>query len=806
MISCVHPDCDGEIETGWCNVCGRPAVPVAAIVPEAPPEPRLITEEVSGPEKCSRPDCGGTVSDGYCDECGLASPGGSARVQPLTPVPAPPVGASGPGSDSNGSAESRTNTVRRIGGGEFTGRMSGLSGSGSGRNSLGAGLVDMPTVPERDPREAVLDDPEVPERKRYCGRCNYPVGRERGPRPARTEGFCSHCGARYSFTPKLNPGDLVAGQYQVAGCIAHGGLGWIYLAQDMNLDGFWVVLKGLLDSGDEAAMAAALVEKRFLTEVKHPNIVRINNFVQHADAGYIVMEYVGGESLRELRIRHRDETGGPLSVAQSIAYMLGVLPALDFLHRRGLLFCDFKPDNVIHTEEQLTLIDLGGVRHIDDGVSDLYGTAGYQAPEIAEGHASIASDLYTVARSLAVLSVEFPGYQDESRYAYKLPPVADVPAFQRYESFHKFLLKATAPDPDARFQSAAEMAEQLVGVLRQVVALDGGSPPPAPSTLFSAELGALPDGNPWNFLPIPAADPMDPAAGVVATVALLGPDQRQALLESTPRSPELSLTIARLAIDEGDLELAERELGTPEARASGWRVYWWHGVLQLAQGRPIDALPYFSAVAAEMPGELAPRLAMATCYEEDARQRAAGDPSGNGTDAGVSQLHDAVTYYSLVAATDPGFASAAFGLARVYEALGDREEAVSALQRIPKSSSAFLTAQTALCRVRCATLHGQPPTLDDLAASSVTLGVLQLENSVRLPLERDLHQTTLDLLLQGSVDPDAGVVIGGAQLNEVGQRIALETAYRSLAKLSSTQEQRWSLVDRANDCRPRSRT
>jgi serine/threonine-protein kinase PknG len=160
----------------------------------------------------------------------------------------------------------------------------------------------------------------------------------------------------------------------------------------------------------------------------------------------------------------------------------------------------------------------------------------------------------------------------------------------------------------------------------------------------------------------------------------------------------------------------------------------------------------------------------------------------------------------LVAATDPGFASASFGLARVYEALGDREEAVSALQRIPKSSSAFLTAQTALCRVRCATLRGQPPTLDDLAASSVTLAGLQLENSVRLPLERDLHQVALGLLLQGSLNADADLRIGGAELNEFGQRIALEQAYRSLAKISTTQAQRWSLVDRANNCRPHTRT
>ena len=59
-------------------------------------------------------------------------------------------------------------------------------------------------------------------------------------------------GSPYSFTPKLRPGDLVNGQYLVAGCIAHGGLGWIYLAQNLNLEtrsGYrWVVLKGLLDS------------------------------------------------------------------------------------------------------------------------------------------------------------------------------------------------------------------------------------------------------------------------------------------------------------------------------------------------------------------------------------------------------------------------------------------------------------------------------------------------------------------------------------------------------------------------------
>jgi len=657
-------------------------------------------------------------------------------------------------------------------------------------------------VPPRDPLDAVLALPEVPERKRFCGRCDHPVGRARGPRPARTEGFCPHCGAPYSFTPKLWPGDLVGGQYLVAGCLAHGGLGWVYLAQDKNVEDSWVVLKGLLDSGGESAMAAAAAEKRFLAEVRHPDIVRIYNFVQHDGAGYIVMEYVGGESLRELRVRHREESGEPLPVAQAIAYVLGILPALGYLHRRGLLYCDFKPDNVIQTEEQVTLIDLGGVRRMEDHESDLYGTVGYQAPEVAEHGATVASDLYTVGRTLAVLCIEFPGFQDEKRYATRLPPAEEVPAFRRYESFQRFLEKSTAADPRARFQSADEMAEQLLGVLRQVVAADGGSPSPAPSAHFSAELGAAPDAYPWQFLPVPAVDPSDQAAGVLATVALLGPEQRAALLASTPPSPELSLGMVRFALDEGDVESARRELDSPEAREGGWRTAWWRGVLHLVEGRPSDAAPYFSAVGAELPGELAPRLALAACSEAEAAVS-----SAHGDDAAATRsLHEAARAYAIVAATDASFTGASFGLARVFTKLGDREGAVTALQRVPKSSSSFVVAQRALCTVRCAELHGDAPGLDDLRAASDVLDGIELESSVRLPLVRDLHTRALGLLLGHRVDPDPSTVIGGAELSEASQRSALEGAYRSLARLAPTDEERFALVDEANACRPRTRT
>ncbi|HUJ64924.1 MAG TPA: serine/threonine protein kinase, partial [Acidimicrobiales bacterium] len=500
---------------------------------------------------CLREACTGEIEDGFCNVCGLA------------PAPAAPsqrnAGASTPVSSS---VPSRTGPGR-------TRRTRGSSSTTITRGNLGAGIVSVPPTPERDPSTVVLADPQVAESKRFCASCDKPVGRGSGDHAGRLEGFCPNCRTPYSFIPKLKPGDLVAGQYDVAGCLAHGGLGWIYLASDRNVSNRPVVLKGLLNSGDESAMAAAIAERQFLAEVRHPNIVGIYNFVEHDGAGYIVMEYLGGQSLKDLRL---DESGspGPVPAARAIAYMLEALPALGYLHGRGLLYCDFKPDNVIQTEEQIKLIDLGGVRRATDDVSDLYGTPGYQAGEVATLGPSIASDLYTVARTLAVLIFDFHGFQ--SRFAQGLPPVSEVPVFERYPALHRFLVKGTHPDPERRFESAGEMAEQLLGVLRQVVAIDGGRPGVTPSRLFSPELGADPDRPDWRLLPIPAVDPADPAAGVLTALAATPPSQTLTALEGTPTTPEVVYQRVRAHLELGDTHAAGVALAEEaENEGEGWR-------------------------------------------------------------------------------------------------------------------------------------------------------------------------------------------------------------------------------------------
>ncbi len=502
---------------------------------------------------CTQRGCSGEIEDGYCTVCGLAPKLASATAS--APGAGSPASMSG-GSMSAVSMSGSVGTVSRPG---SRGSRSGSARLSRGR--LGAGLVEVPAVPALDPASAVLADPQVPENKRFCGSCGELVGQSRDGRPGMTEGFCPHCRTRFSFAPKLAPGELVAGQYEVLGCLAHGGLGWIYLAKDHNVSDRWVVLKGLLNTGDPDAMEAAVAEGRFLAQVEHPNIVKIFNFVQHTSrgdgetAGYIVMEYVGGKSLKQIRLEARQRRTA-VPVAHALAYALEILPALGYLHDRGLVYCDFKPDNVIQSEEQLKLIDLGGVRAID-GDGAIYGTVGYQAPEIETEGPSPSSDLYTVGRTLAVLTFDF-AYQGE--YKFKLP--ADEPLLQAQESFARLLRRATHVDPKRRFQTAGEMAEQLTGVLREVLSVADGEPRPAFSAMFSPELRAVgidlgpvradaaaPSPSPADparslaasapppssaeviaGLPVPLTESADPAAGYLATLAGLPPEQQAAAL------------------------------------------------------------------------------------------------------------------------------------------------------------------------------------------------------------------------------------------------------------------------------------
>ncbi len=808
MTKCEQPGCNGTIEDGYCLACGLAPVQAAATVPGLSQGGTVSPQAGSAGAitKCQRPGCGGTFEDGYCNICGF--PPGPA-------LPASQTTGGARGSSTAGSASVS------VSGSVPTGSRSGTRGSRSGgsrssRGSLGAGLVEVPPIPARDPSSAVLSNPQVAENKRLCAKCERPVGRGKDGRPGLTDGFCRNCGAKFSFSPKLERGELVGGQYEVLGCLAHGGLGWIYLAKDRNVSDSWRVLKGLLNAGDADAMAAAVAERQFLAAVDHPNIVRIYNFVQHADrltgetAGYIVMEYVGGSSLRQILLDARKD-GGSVPVEHALAYSIEVLPALGYLHSRGMVYCDFKPDNVIQTEEQLKLIDMGGVRRIDDDDSPIYGTVGYQAPEIAAEGPSPSSDLYTVGRALAVMTFPFTGYQTD--YAHSLPDPAKIPLLARQESFYRLLRRAIDPDPQRRFASAGEMAEQLTGVLREVLAVGDEIPRPAFSALFSPELlaigaaaaasadGALSrEAAPSAAeivagLPVPQVDSADPAAGYLATLSTLDPARRTAALfaaatgeSGTPpavaESAETRLALARALIVTGDLDGAASALADLAATGfADWRATWYEGLRQLAAGAPAGARSAFDSVCDALPGELAPKLALAFAAE------AAGDRAA------------ATRYFQLVWTVDRSYVSAAFGLARVRLAAGDRPGAIAALAAVPETSSHHVAAQIAAVRTQVADRDQARVSADDLRDAGGRLTRLTLDAARQQNLTAEILRAALGCVTTGKATGNGQLL--GCELTERGLRFGLERSYRALARLAPDEARRIELVDRANDVRPR---
>ena len=792
---CQEPGCTGSILDGYCDVCGTPGaaaapdVPAASappsaeqeepITPAARPQPQQVSSVPNG-TPCAQPGCPGHILDGYCDVCGTAAE--SESEEPA--AEGSPIGATRSTASNRLSATVMGSARARQTGTKATRRV-GSSSQRMRAARLGAGLTVIPPVPAIDAANAVMKDPVVPEDKRFCSNCGTKVGRSQGDRPGRTNGFCPKCRQAFSFDPKLKAGDLVAGQYDVAGCLAHGGLGWIYLARDRNVSDRWVVLKGLLNTGDPDALAAAIAEQRFLAQVEHPRIVEIYNFVMHEGAGYIVMEYVGGTSLKALLKQRMRKTGryDPLPVDQALAYILEILPAFQYLHDLGLAYCDFKPDNVIQVGDDLKLIDLGGVRRMDDDDSAIFGTLGYQAPEVAEQGVSVASDIYTIGRSLVVLTTEFRGYQ--TTYVDSLPPVEETPVFARYDSFYRLLLKACAKSPDDRFASADELRVQMLGVLREVVAQDaktGRATTSATSLLFE-EPSISTDRLEWWSLPRLRPDPHDPQAALVRDVRAMEPHERfEPLRAADPATPDVQLELARTALDRGDNAMVEAVTNNLLREDPWeWRAVWIQGLAALARRDNAAAQAAFNAVYGQVPGELAPKLGLAFACEV----------------SGEGPIADSL--YAVCARTDGNYTPVgAFGMARVRQATGNVTGAVDALDLIPTSSRAYAPARQQRGRLLAESGQGLPALTEALRS----VDGVPIDPTDKAQLKVAVLERALAWVSSPQGGPNKGVTLAGHPATVSGVRQGLEAAYRQLAAVTPDEGERVALIDRANAVRP----
>ena len=274
---------------------------------------------VNAPDPCRQPGCDGAVEGEYCNVCGMraATSATSSMRMPVASGP-PPAGAT---------------VVTRAG----TARTSHTTNAGRRRI---AGIVELPAHEPRNPAAAILADPRVAEEKRFCAT-------RRTARPsavAATGGLgaprASAAGAgRRSRSPKLARGRPRRRAVRGRG---------LPRARRARLDlprprpqashDKWVVLKGLLNTGDADAPRRGTRRAAVPRRGRAPDIVKIFNFVEHGSDGYIVMEYVRGHEPAGCCSRNaarRTAARDPLPAAHAIAYMLEILPALGYLHQHG---------------------------------------------------------------------------------------------------------------------------------------------------------------------------------------------------------------------------------------------------------------------------------------------------------------------------------------------------------------------------------------------------------------------------------------------------------------------------------------
>ncbi|MFD5513549.1 Stk1 family PASTA domain-containing Ser/Thr kinase [Streptomyces sp. NPDC127051] len=271
----------------------------------------------------------------------------------------------------------------------------------------------------------------------------------------------------------------LGGRYELSHVLGRGGMAEVYLAHDTRL-GRTVAVKTLRAdlARDPSFQARFRREAQSAASLNHPAIVAVydtgEDYVDNISIPYIVMEYVDGSTLRELL-----HSGRKLLPERTLEMTIGILQALEYSHRAGIVHRDIKPANVMLTRTgQVKVMDFGIARAMGDSgmtmtqTAAVIGTAQYLSPEQAKGEQVDArSDLYSAGCLLYELLSVRPPFIGDSPVAVAYQHVREEP--QPPSNFDPeitpemdaIVLKALVKDPDYRYQSADEMRADIEACL-----------------------------------------------------------------------------------------------------------------------------------------------------------------------------------------------------------------------------------------------------------------------------------------------------------------------------------------------------
>ncbi|MDH6542622.1 Stk1 family PASTA domain-containing Ser/Thr kinase [Streptomyces lavendulae] len=314
----------------------------------------------------------------------------------------------------------------------------------------------------------------------------------------------------------------LGGRYELSHVLGRGGMAEVYLGHDTRL-GRTVAVKTLRAdlARDPSFQARFRREAQSAASLNHPAIVAVydtgEDYVDNISIPYIVMEYVDGSTLRELL-----HSGRKLLPERTLEMCIGILQALEYSHRAGIVHRDIKPANVMLTRTgQVKVMDFGIARAMGDSgmtmtqTAAVIGTAQYLSPEQAKGEQVDArSDLYSAGCLLYELLCVRPPFVGDSPVAVAYQHVREEP--QPPSNFDPeitpvmdaIVLKALVKDPDYRYQSADEMRADIEACLE-------GQPVAATASMGAAGYG-YPDQGGYGH---PGQDQ--------ATTALRSPDAGQ---------------------------------------------------------------------------------------------------------------------------------------------------------------------------------------------------------------------------------------------------------------------------------------